>query len=477
MESKLARIVKTFTFRLALIYVGLFGLSVIVLFTFIYTFAMSFLDEQVNDSIRKQYTSLHNAYKEGGTNATEERMKELVANDDEGTGVYMLVNREYERLEGNLNEWPTNTVEEGSFDDNGSWVRFYIESTQGKPSGIEVRAVRVPLSKWRSLLVGRSIQNNQKVEQTIVQTFWASLLLTCGMAFVGAIILTRSVMGRINVINRSAGTIMHGNLSARIPYTVGGDEFDELSSNLNQMLDKIESLLASLSNFANNIAHDLRSPLNRIINRVEAGLRTISNDDPSRKLLEKNNQEMLELISTFNSILKISELEANTDFRHFEYCDARAIISNLVDFYEPYAMEKGVHLVSEITDPVIIKGEKNLLTQAFSNLIDNAIKFTPAGGTITVSGSNEDGLRSIVIADNGPGIAPEFHDKVFEKFFRLEHSRNTKGNGLGLSLVAAVARIHNATISLEDNGLDDNAPENNGPGLRVRIDFDPDSNT
>lgn len=460
MESKLARIVKTFTFRLALIYVGVFGLSVIVLFTFIYTFAMNYLEDQVSEAVRKQYASIYSIYKEGGTNAAEDRIKELIDNDDDGTGIYMLANREYGKIAGNLNEWPTATTQDGKFEENGTWVKFYIESTQGG-SGIEVRAVMVQLSKWRSLLVGRTFQNNQRIEQTIVQTFWASLLLTCGMAFIGAIIMTRSVMGRINIINRSAGTIMHGNLSARIPFTVGGDEFDELSSNLNQMLDKIENLLASLGNFANSIAHDLRSPLTRITTRLEAGLRHIPPEDAARKLLEKNIHDMQELVGTFNSILKISELEANTDFRHFEYHDMRAIITNLVDFYEPLAMEKNISLVNAMIDPVVIRGEKNLLTQAFSNLIDNAIKFTPEGGEIVVSGSSEEGVRSIAIADNGPGIASEFHDKVFEKFFRLERSRNTKGNGLGLSMVAAVARIHNAVITLEDNE----------PGLKVVLTF------
>lgn len=467
MESKLARIIKTFTFRLALIYVGLFGLSVIVLFTFIYAFAMNYLNDQISDSIRKQYTYVHNAYKEGGSYAAEERIRELIDNDDESTGVYLLVNREREKLIGNLNEWPTKTTPDGAFENNGAWVRFYIESTRDIPNGIEVRAIMVPLSQWRHLLIGRSLRGNQRIEQTIVQTFWASLLLTCGMAFIGAIIMTRSVMGRINIINRSAGTIMRGNLSARIPFTKGGDEFDDLSSNLNQMLDKIEGLLASLSHFANNIAHDLRSPLNRIITRLESGLRTVDKDRPARQLLEKNIQDMQELIGTFNSILKISELEANTDFRHFELCDARMLISNLVDFYEPYASEKDIRIINEMMDPVVIRGEKNLLTQAFSNLIDNAIKFTPKDGIIRVSGDSHGGVRTIIIADNGPGIAREFHDRVFEKFFRLEDSRHTRGNGLGLSLVSAVARIHNATITLEDNQ----------PGLRVRIAFPPESSS
>jgi signal transduction histidine kinase len=459
MESKLERIVKTFTFRLTLVYVGLFGLSVILLFAFIYTFAMSYLQGQISDAVRLQYTYLANDYRDSGSEAVEQRIKEFIANDDEGTGVFLLVNREYEKIAGNLNEWPENAIKDAPFEKDGQWAHFYIEGPRNNPKGIEVRAVLIPLSKWRSLLVGQTLQSNEKIEQTIVQAFWASLVLTLVMAFIGAIVMTRSVMRRINVINRSAGTIMHGNLSARIPFTRGGDEFDDLSSNLNQMLDRIENLLESLSQFANNIAHDLRSPLNRIINRLDAGLRTIDDTNPARKLLEKNIHDMQELIGTFNSILKISELEANTQFRQFEPCDVRGIIENLVEFYEPYAAEKQVQLTHDLVEPLVIDGEKNLLTQAFANLIDNAIKFTPRGGHVSVSCESKDIATDIIIADSGAGVPEEFYDKVFEKFFRMEESRNTRGNGLGLSLVAAIARIHDATILLEDNK----------PGLRVRI--------
>ncbi len=459
MESRLATILKTFTFRLALVYVGLFSLSVILLFGFIYTFAMNYLQEQISDSIRMQYTYLANEYRDNGSAGVEERIKELIAHDDEGVEIYLLVNREYEKISGNLNEWPTNAIHETPFEKDGNWVRFHIEGTRNTPSGIEVKAVMIPLSKWRSILVGQSLQSNEKIEQTIVQTFWASLLLTIVMAFIGAVIMTQSVMRRINVINRSARTIMRGHLSVRIPFTRGGDEFDDLSANLNLMLDRIETLLRSLGEFANNIAHDLRSPLNRIINRLDAGMRSIDTSNPAHGLLEKNIHDLEELVATFNSILKISELEANTDFRAFEPCDMQRIIGNMVEFYEPYAAEKEIRLLSDIHTPVMVYGEKHLLTQAFANLIDNALKFTPHGGEIRISHATTDDAVELVIADSGSGIPEEFRQKVFEKFFRMEQSRHTKGNGLGLSLVAAVARIHNATVSLEDNQ----------PGLRVRF--------
>jgi len=465
MESRLARIVKTFTFRLALVYVGLFGLSVILLFAFIYSYEMNYLQSQINDSIRMQYTYLRDEYRQNGSGGVEARIAELIANDADGNEVYLLVNNKYEKLAGNLNGWPAQVTKEGPFEKDGNWVRFHIEGTHGSTSdevrSIEVKAVMIPLSKWRYVLAGQSLQSNERVEQTIVQTFWASLLLTLFMAFIGAIVMTRSVMRRINVINRSAYTIMHGNLSVRIPFTRGGDEFDELSANLNEMLDKIETLMQSIGQFANNIAHDLRSPLNRIVNRLDAGLRRIEDGNPARELLEKNIHDMQELIGTFNSILTITELETDAGVRAFEPCDLQRIIANLVEFYEPYAADKDIALISTVAIPLIVQGEKNLLTQAFANVIDNALKFTPKGGTIIVSSQLEEDKADIMISDSGPGIPEEYRGKVFEKFFRLEKSRHTRGNGLGLSLVAAIARIHNAIITLEDNH----------PGLKVRLSF------
>jgi signal transduction histidine kinase len=463
MVSRLALILKTFTFRLTLVYVGLFSLSVIILFAFIYSFEMNHLQTLVSDAIRTQYNYVIDEFKKNGTLGVEARIKELIADDDEGNEIYLLVDQKYKKLAGNINAWPAGAVKEASFEKIGQWVHFRMElhNIGSTSPNINVRAIMIPLSKTRYLLVGQTQEATQRIEQAIIGTFWASLMLTLAMAFLGALIMTRSVIRRINVINRSAYTIMHGNLSVRIPFTRGGDEFDDLSSNLNQMLDKIEALLKSLSQFANNIAHDLRSPLNRIINRLDAGLRNMGKDDPAYKLLDKNIRDMQELVGTFNSILNISELEANTEFRSFETCDIQVIVSSLVEFYEPYASEKNITLVTDIGASINVYGEKNLLTQAFANLIDNALKFTPEGGKVTIACETGQGRKDIIITDSGPGIPQAYRDKVFEKFFRLEQSRNTKGNGLGLSLVAAIARIHNATIALEDNN----------PGLKVIVSF------
>jgi len=461
MITRLARIFHTFTFRLALVYVGVFSLSVILLFGFIYTFAGNYTHNQVNESIKMQYSYLLNAYRDNGSVGVEQRIKQLIAEDDEGKEIYLLVNKEFEKIGGNLNTWPLNAKVQGRFNKNGEWIIFHIESARNQPQTIEVNALVIPLSKWRYLLVGVSTQELKRIEQIIMRTFVASLVVTLVMAFAGALVMTRSVMRRINVINRSAYTIMHGNLSTRIPYTTGGDEFDELSSNLNRMLDRIEILLQSISLFANNIAHDLRSPLNRIISRLDAGLRKIEPANPARELLEKNIHDMEGLVATFNAILKISELEASTELQQFSEVDLCEVLNDLVEFYEPMASEKAIALTPYIAGPLAVKGERHLLTQAFANLLDNAIKFTPENGTITVTAAEDAGYVEVSIADSGVGIPEIYRVRVFEKFFRLEESRHTKGNGLGLSLVAAIARIHNAQILLSDNN----------PGLKVTLRF------
>lgn len=456
---KFRTVAGTFTFRLALIYVGLFSLSVVTLFAFIYTFANTYLETQVRESIKAQYYLLLSEHNRGGTVGVQKRIQELMKSDNDKSEVYLLTDRDDVILGGNLNEWPTQATEEGKFEKEGTWLRFAVEDARSVEKGIGVRALAMPLSRTRMLLVGQTLSGIAKVEQTITQTFWASLLVTLLMALVGAIVITRSVMTRINTINRSAFAIMHGNLSARIPFRREGDEFDNLSSNLNQMLDKIEMLMQSIGQFANNIAHDLRSPLNRIISRLDSALGTLSESDPARPILEKNIRDMEELVGTFNSILKISELEAHADIRQFEPCELSGLLANVVDLYEPYASEKNIRIRWDFPHPLIVEGEKRLLTQAFANLLDNAIKFSSSGGEILVKGTTSP--PEIIIADQGPGIPAAYRDKVFEKFFRLELSRHSKGNGLGLSMVAAIARIHGTIIKLEDNQ----------PGLRVRLIF------
>jgi signal transduction histidine kinase len=456
------RLLQSFTFRLALVYVGLFSLSVILLFFFIYSFATRYVEQQTIETIENRFARIHEEYKNNGSEGAEQLIANLIKSDEEGSEIYILLNKDGERIAGNLEAWPKYGVTEEKYGTKGEWIHFAIEGTRNYPQSIGVKALTYPLSKWRQLLVGQSLLAQQKMKQIILQTFWASLLVTVAMAFIGALVITRSVGKRVHVINRSAYSIMHGNLSARIPRTYVNDAFDTLSANLNDMLDKIETLLKSLSDFSHNIAHDLRTPLGRIIARTEAGLRGMKETSAARRLLEKNVDDMEGLIATFNSILKISELEANADTQSFNECDVSTLMEHLVEFYEPLASEKKLTLHAYISPAITLNAEPNLLSQALANLIDNAIKFSPEKGSVEVGAEKQGTQVKLWVSDSGTGIPAAYHDKEFEKFFRMEESRSASGNGLGLSMVAAVARIHRARITLQDNA----------PGLRAELIFE-----
>lgn len=459
--SRLHRLLATHTFRLGLVYVALFSLSVVVLFGFIYTFATGYITQQINDSVQLRFEILNKEYKENGTKGVESRISELIASDDEGAEIYLLINKEHEALAGNLNEWPRFAKIEKPYPLTGEWVRFFIEGTRNHPGTIAVQAIRMPLSEWRSLLVGQSMQSLHKVEQTIRQAFWGSLAISVVMALLGAVIMTRSVMQRLALINRSTSEIMKGDITTRIPVRGGGDEFDELAHHLNRLLDRIEALMGSLDLFASNIAHDLRSPLTRLITRTEAGMRGLKDDAPAKALLEQNVDEMQRLIATFNAILNISELEASTREITFSLCDLTDILTQLMEFYEPVAAEKSLKLTATLPALPAILGEERLLTQAFANLLENAIKFTPKAGRIRLYAKAKHDAIEVVLADSGSGIPAQYRERVFDKFFRLEESRSAGGNGLGLSLVAAIFKLHRASITLEDNA----------PGLKIRLRF------
>ena len=210
MLPRLAPLLRSFTFRLGLVYVGLFSFSVMLLFGFIYIFASRYVGEQLSDSIRLRAEMLQNEYRENGSVGLEARVKELIASDEDGSEIYLLINNKNERLAGNLNEWPQFATRQGAYEKDGQWLRFSIENPRDADSSIAVKAISLPLSKWRTVLIGENMQSLKRVEQTIMRTFWGSLVLTSLMALAGAGVMTRSVARRLSIINRSAETIMGG---------------------------------------------------------------------------------------------------------------------------------------------------------------------------------------------------------------------------------------------------------------------------
>jgi signal transduction histidine kinase len=264
-------------------------------------------------------------------------------------------------------------------------------------------------------------------------------------------------MRRIEAINQTSREIMEGDLSRRVPTAGSGDDFDRLATNLNRMLERIEDLMAAVRQVSDNIAHDLRTPLTRLRTRLE--LARGSNPEQTREEIDRAIEDAQELLTTFNALLRIARIESGSSRGAFADVDIASLVRDIAELYEPVAAEKGQTLSVQGQRAVTVRGDRDLLFQALANLVDNAIKHTPEGSGIELSAESRDGRAELGVADTGPGIPADLRGKVFRRFFRTDASRSTPGSGLGLSLVRAVADLHEARIDLADND----------PGLRVTI--------
>jgi signal transduction histidine kinase len=300
--------------------------------------------------------------------------------------------------------------------------------------------------------VGRDMQELDATRSLIVRAIAWGLAITVMMALAGGIMLSRRTMRRLEAINETSRRIMQGDLSRRIPTRSTDDDFDQLADNLNGMLDTIEELMEDVRRVTDNVAHDLRTPLTRLRNRLE---NLKSDNDADKSSIEAALADADGLLDTFNALLRIASIESGRRRAAFKSIPLDDVVRDVTELYEPLAEQKQQKLDVSVSDDVRIQGDRDLLFQAFANLLDNAIKYTPRGGSIRVTLDDGASGPRIRIIDSGPGIPQQCRDQVFKRFFRLEESRHTPGNGLGLSLVEAVARLHNASIKLGgEPGLD-----------------------
>ncbi|MDO8359727.1 MAG: HAMP domain-containing sensor histidine kinase, partial [Devosia sp.] len=315
------------------------------------------------------------------------------------------------------------------------------------------------------LIVGRDVVERRGFTAIVFQGFLLAVAGILVFSVLAGVVTARRVLKRIDTSNATSAQSMSGNLSDRIPVTKSNDEFDVLATSLNAMLDRIEGLMQGLKEVTDNVAHDLKTPLTRLRNKAESALRDGSSGDAQREALQTTLNESDKLIRTFNALLMIARAEAGAPSGAFADVDVSAVAEDVAELYEPAAEEAGMTLEATIAPGVHLRANRELIGQALVNLIENALKYyEPAEGKtgrITVAVRAEKGRVLIEVGDNGPGIPPEDRDRVVERFVRLEKSRTEPGSGLGLSLVAAVARLHKGELRIEDNA----------PGLRAVIDL------
>jgi len=457
----LPRLLLATPFRLFAVYVSLFCAAVAAVFIYVNIAMLGFLGHEAESSVQGDYDFLSARYRENGEPALVNAISERAASSK--NALYLLTDGNGRWLAGNLdtiaaNLWGTEGAVQFSYRNRGN------EQIERPAYGIVAR-----LPGDLHLIVARDIESQEALKRLLRRALVLGYGLIIMIGIVGAVIVSRRMLRRVDAASSAARSIMQGNLAERLPMTGRNDEFDRLSQNLNAMLDRIQDLMAGLKNVSDNIAHDLKTPLHRLRTRAERALQSSRSPEKLAEALGSVIEEADTLIQTFDALLSIARLEAGSRSETFGPLNICALISDVADLYEPAAEERGLALrLSCPGGEVMIAGEKHLIGQALVNLLDNAIKYAaPAARTgegaqhtdVEIGLEDKGDTVDIIVSDRGPGIPKKDRERVLQRFVRLQPSRSIPGSGLGLSLVAAVTRLHDGSVTLEDNN----------PGLRVRL--------
>jgi signal transduction histidine kinase len=438
-----------------MICIVIFGATVVALLGYIYLSTAAFIHSRSDQAIAAEGAILQQAYADAGRAGLISAIARHIGDDRFEGGIYLLVDASSHRLAGNLEAWPSALAGAQGFA-NFSVPEWKAEATR-RPL---LRARFETLADGDRLLVGRDIDDLHGFVQKINAALALTISLILVLAGVASVSVTRRTVGRIEAINATSRAIMRSGLGQRIPLRGTRDEWDELAANLNSMLDRIEALMGEVRQFTDNVAHDLRTPLTRMRARLEkahAGRR----DEGDQSLIGDTIADLDAVLGMFTSLTRISQIEATDRTAAFRAVDLTDIAREVVELFDAAAEDKGGHVEAVGDRGVTVNGDRDLLFDAVANLVDNAIKHGREAGRVTVAVSKRDRGIVISVADDGPGIPADECNRVFKRFYRLERSRRTPGNGLGLSLVAAVARLHGAQIEMRDNA----------PGLEFQLWF------
>jgi signal transduction histidine kinase len=450
--TALGKLLRTTAFQLTLAYLLIFVLFAVSLLGYFALNARRLITEQITRIVTSEISRLREQYNETGIRGLV-LVLDLRARRP-GSSVYLLTTPQGEGLAGNIG-----SLQPGVIDHAGWKETAYrrIEAPDDAEHEALVEVVELP-GGFR-LLVGRDLEERERIYGIIANAGRWSFALVVVLGLAGGFFVSRRVLSRIDAMTETAQTIMAGDLAGRLPIAGTGDELDRLAGHLNAMLERIEALMLGLKEVSDNIAHDLKTPLTRLRNRCEQALRGENDVGDYRGALEATIAESDELIRTFDALLMIARAESGQARDNMVEFDAAEIARDVGELYEPLADEKGLTLKIDATTEAPVRGNRELVSQALANLVDNAIKYAGPGSNklngepaeIVVQ-SGDDGERiTLTVADRGPGIAECDRGRVVERFVRLERSRSEPGSGLGLSLASAVARLHGGELKLEDN--------------------------
>lgn len=455
--NRLRAMLSTTAVRLSALYLGLFALCAVALVFYVTSITAGLQHERIQRVIDGELRIVASAYRKNGITGLVRLIERR--SRQPGANLYAIAAPTGELIAGNIA-----AIAPGVLDSEGWTATPFRYQRQGDADDEDHRALAqlIALPNGMMLMVGRDIGEREEVRGLVRQ----SLVTALAIMFAGALAIWffvgRRALKRIDHMSEASKKIMAGDLSQRLPVSGSGDEFDRLSLSLNAMLGRIERLNEGLRQVSDNIAHDLKTPLTRLRNRAEAALVDDGDAQAQQKALEQMIADSDQLIRTFNALLMISRVEAGSSTAQMGQVDLSEIARDAAELYEPVAEDTGIKLAADIAPGLTIRGNRELLAQALSNLIDNAVKYVgdveapeirvslavaPGTGVI---GTDMAGNLLLTVCDNGPGVPAARREDVIKRFVRLDESRSKPGTGLGLSLVQAVAALHGGRLDLKD---------------------------
>ena len=448
---KLPNIVGTISFKLSALYLLLFLCSFLSIGITVYLLTNHTLEQQLKNSIETEAVRLKTEYDSGGIAELKDEIDEVDERGMHALFEYGVIDQNGQLITGSLN----------NFQPSEGWqtvMRTPGANKHGKKL-LYIRVMALPNAIW--LGVGHDGDTIQKAGEAIIQAFIWGFVLVIFLGAGGGLYLSRAFLRKIDSITQSTQAIIAGDLKHRLHVSKNRDELDNLALLLNLMLDKIGSLIENIQQVSSDIAHDLRTPVSHLKFRLEDALSRNLSAEQYKERIAFAIQEVDTILDTFSAMLRISQIESGSRRSGFKTVSLSDIVVSVIDALSPVAEEQGKAIISNIERDATLTGDKELLTQLAFNLLDNAILHTPVNTQIAVSLRSTGTQSELTIADNGPGIAEAYRLKVFQRFYRLEQSRTTPGNGLGLSIVAAIADLHGGTLTLSDNN----------PGLKIVLTF------
>jgi signal transduction histidine kinase len=460
---RLPRVLRTTPFRLTLLFLALFAAAACAFLAYIYLATAGEVTRKADSLVRAEMRSLEAVYARGGFAELNHAVIERSSSNP--SLVYLLMDKQGRAVSGSI---PQSPVKIGDRDQ--AWSSFVL--TETNPDGAVLRQPargleeRMPAGEY--MFVGADVGEAEGFVVRILRALWGAGALVIVLGLVGGVLVSRDVSRNMASLTDVIDAARSGDLAARARIRGAGDEYDELASGLNDMLERLERSVGGLRHAGDAIAHDLRSPLTRLRARLEAAMieADAGRGDP-KAALHQALEDADGVLRTFSAVLAIARLEAAGDAPDQALFDPGVLAADVSELYEPLADDKGLDFKAELTPGLSVKGNREFVAQALSNILDNAVKYTPAGGAIMLRvRRRSSGDIEMSVTDTGPGVGAADRDRVIERFVRLEHSRNLPGVGLGLSLVAAVARAHRGHLELDEGP---GSTVGDGAGLRVAL--------